>query len=405
MKHIVSASVFTVLSSMALANPAPAATTAPKAESVVEKKSDSGVKFGMRIHLDPFYKNLNDAAKNYKTPKLDSFRLMAEREFGKYSKADVEIRLHELEKLKTVDGKQAVNTDTLKYFHILFNVPFVEELELGYVRELEPALFGYTDKIKSTNITESPSFTGHMGRVEGYRLVYKTDEKGKEKVTYHVARNPHLDETTLGTKPSNTTWYHKLTTNTQIEDTAIEFGLGVQGKWLQLSDSAKLKYDSFYHLVAEHKMDDMKIKVGIAADSYAVVKENNGQKEADDNSAITSLVGVKYDLLPKELTLISELGYRKLALASDGFTNYSDANKSLTNSSAEVSFVLAGQYFLDDKLSFVPSYSYYMSTRSQENTSNNTGKALDDRDALEKGGDRNPAKNEQALGLRIRYDY
>jgi hypothetical protein len=369
----------------------------------------------MRIHLDPFYKNINDAAKNFKIPKVDSFRLFVERKFGEYSRADVEIRLNEFESRdngkKKVwyadsndEGKALVNTGTLKYFHFLFDVPAVEGLELGYVRELEPGLFGYTDRIKSTNVVESPSFTGHMSRVEGFRGNYKIDDKNK--VTYHVARNPDQNEYTLGTKPKDTTWYHKLTGVSKIEDTTLEAGFGLQGQWLPLTDKASYKMDTFYHVVAEHKVDDLKIKFGIASDTYAVAKLNNeGKLEADDNQALTVLTGVKYDLLPKELTLIGEVGYRDLKMANDGLTNYSDSKLPKANSAREASFVLAGQFFLDEKLSFIPSYNYYYSNRSQANSKNTTGEVFADRKKLETGSDRKASKTEQALGLRIRYDY
>lgn len=409
MKHLVSATALSLVSSFALADSAP--TAAPAASA----KTDSSVKVGMRVHVDPFYKNINDAAKNYKVPKVESLRLMFEREFGQYSKADVEVRLHEFESRETSkkdgyytttndDGKALVNTGTLKYFHFLFKVPGVDGLELGYVREMEPALYGYTDKPKSTNVAESPSFTGHMGRLEGYRAVYKLDDTSK--VTYHVARNQDQNEYTLGTKPSNTTWYHKLTANDQFANHSVEAGWGLQGKWLALSDSSKLKYDNFFHIVAETKLDGVKLKYGFAQDSYSVTKLNSdGKLEAAANTSTTALVGAKYELLPKEFTLIGEIGYRQLKLASNGFKDYLDDNKTLVDSSAETSFVLAGQYQLDEKLSFIPSYNYYQSQRAQANASNTTGSALGDRSGLVSGADRKAAKFEQALGLRIRYDY
>lgn len=406
MKLLVSMSAFSLVSSLALAaDPAPSAAPAGK--------TDSGTKINMRVHLDPFYKNINDSAKNYKTPKVESLRLFVEREFGSLSKADVEIRLHELEKgenadkkawyaNKNDDGKALVNTDVLKYFHFLFKVPAVEGLEVGYVREMEPALHGYTDKPKSSNVVESPSFTGHMGRIEGFRAVYKMDPAT---VTYHVARNPNQNEYSLGSKPSDTTWYHKLTTNAKFGDTSVEAGLGVQGNWLKLDDSSKLKYDNFLHVVAESKIDDLKLKYGVAHDTYADTKLSDGKLEVAANTATTVLVGAKYELLPKEFTIIGEVGYRTLKLASDGFADFTDDKKTLVNSSSEASFVLAGQYFLDEKLSFIPSYNYYNSSRAQANISNTTGDALGDRKTLVKGSDRTATKTEHAFGLRIRYDY
>ncbi|MEN9809096.1 MAG: hypothetical protein RLZZ488_663 [Pseudomonadota bacterium] len=433
MKALLSVSAFSLISSYAFASTAaapaaaapaaatPAAATQAAAAATgssygsTDGKKDSGTKINMRIHLDPFYKNINDAAKNFKIPKVDSFRLFVERKFGEYSRADVEIRLSEFErrdngkkKVWYVDsndeGKSLVNTDTLKYFHFLFDVPAVEGLELGYVRELESGLFGYTDRIKSTTVVESPSFTGHMSRVEGFRGNYKIDDKNK--VTYHVARNPDLNEYTLGTKPKETTWYHKLTGTSKIEDTTLEAGFGLQGQWLELSDKPSYELDTFYHVVAEHKVDDLKIKFGIANDVYAVAKLNSdGKLEADNNKALTVLTGVKYDLLPKEVTLIGEIGYRDLKLASKGLVNYSDTNLPKVDSAREASFVLAGQIFLDEKLSFIPSYNYYYSNRSHANTKNTTGEVFADRKKLEKGSDRKASKTEQALGLRIRYDY
>lgn len=405
MKSLIGLSAFSLVSSLALADSTPAAAPAAKA--------DTSTKVGMRAHLDPFYKNINDAAKNYKIPKLESFRLMFEREFGKYSKADIEVRLHEFESRENSqkkpwyvtnneDNKSIVNTGTLKYFHLLFKVPQVDGLELGYVREMEPGLYGYTDKPNS--VVESPSFTGHMGRVEGYRAQYAIDDKSK--VTYHVARNPDQNEYTLGQKPSNTTWYHKLSSNVAIDDaTKVELGVGVQGKWLSLSDSSKIKYDNFIHVVAESKVDDLKLKYGIAYDAYATTKLSDGNLVAANKIATTALVGAKYDLLPKELTLIGEVGWRSLKLPSDGFKDFTAENSPLVSSASEASLVLAGQYFLDEKLSFIPSYNFFNSNRAQANTGNTTGDALADRKILVSGADRKAAKSEHAFGMRIRYDY
>jgi hypothetical protein len=246
-----------------------------------------------------------------------------------------------------------------------------------------------------------------MGRVEGYRLSYQTDDKGKEKITYHLARNQDQNEKTLGTKPSDTTWYHKLTANEEIAGIALEFGYGMQGKWLALSDSAKLKYDMFYHLVAEYKVnDELKIKGGVAEDSYATTKKNTeGKTTADENSALTLLVAAKYDLLPKEFTLLGEVGVRSLSLAEKGFDDHTTVVKTAVDSSTETSLVLAGQYFIDEKMSITPSYTYYSSSRAQAFDTNNTAKALKDRGALVTGAQRKASKTEQAFGLRLRYDY
>lgn len=409
MKHIFAMTAFSFVSSLALANTpaaAPATAEAPAA------KVDSATKVGMRVHLDPFYKNLNDSAKNYKTPKVDSLRLMFERQFGKYSKADVEVRLHELESRKEPwytgknnNNETLVNTNTLKYFHFLFDVPMVEGLELGYVREMEPALYGYTDRIKSTIVAESPSFTGHMGRLEGFRAAYELDPKSK--LTYHLSRNADQTDYTLGSKPSETTWYHKLTANSKIDDTALELGLGVQGQWLDLGDSSKLKNDYFVHALAKHALKDLglEIKGGVAYDSYAVEKLNEAKLEAAANTATTVLVGTKYDLLPKEFVLIGEVGVRQLKLASKKFIDFSSDTKPVVDSSTETSFVLAGQYFIDEKLSLTPSYSYFNSSRAHAYVNNNAGSALADRKVLVKGADRKASKDEQSLGLRVRYDY
>lgn len=416
MKLIVSVSAFALVSSFASANttPAtpeatpvasPAATPAATPAAVTAKSSDTATKVEMRVHLDPFYKNLNDAAKNYKIPKLDSLRLKFDRNFGKSAKAFIEFRLHELEKLKN-DGKGTVNTDVVKYFNFLFNVPEVDGLEAGYVRELESGLIGYTDRIKATNVTESTAFTGHLGRVEGYRLSYKMNDSGKGKMTYHLARNQDQNETTLGTKPKESTWYHKFTANEEVAGVALEFGYGMQGKWLALTDSAKLKYDLFYHLLAEYKVaEDLKIKAGLSQDSYATAKTVDSKKSAGENSALTALVAAKYDLLPKELTLLAEVGVRSLKLANKDFNDYTTVVKTAVDNATETSMVLAGQYFVDEKVSLTPSYTYYSSNRAQIIDTNNTGKSMKDRGMLVSGAERKATKSEQSLGLRLRYDY
>jgi hypothetical protein len=403
----VSVSVLSLVSSLALAETAPAAAPAAAAPAAAAPAAAApATKVSMRVQLDPFYKNLNNASKNFKTPKLDSLRLMFERDLGQNSKADIELRLHELENSKKTSlsdsGKLVINTDVIKYYHLLFKIPGVDGLELGFVREIEPGLYGFTDKIKGSNVTESVAFTGHLGRVEGYRAAYNTGWSDL-KLTYHLARNPHLDDKTFGTKPTNTTWYHKLTSDFKVEGTPVQVGIGSQGKWLALNTGSKLKYDSFFHVLAEHKMDDMKIKAGVAYDTYATVKKTDST--AATNVATTYLVGTKYDLLPKEFSILAELNYRTLKSANSDRTDFSSSEKKFVDSANETAFTLAGQYMLDDKLSFIPSYSYYLSNRSQAWVDNSSGAAFESDRTILKGSDGKAAKNEQALGLRVRYDY
>jgi hypothetical protein len=425
-KLIVSVSAFSLVSSLATAATAPAA--APAAATTVASSatpaatpaaapaaaaSSASTTVKMRVQLDPFYKNLNQANKNYKTPRLDSLRLMIERDLGQYSKADVELRLHELENSKkygvdTANGKTFINTDVIKYYHLLFKVPGVDGLELGYVREIEPGLYGMTDRVKGSNVVQSVSFTGHLNRIEGYRAAYNTDWNDL-KLTYHLARLGSLDDASfadLNNKKSSkeyadTTWYHKLTSDFAIDKTNVQLGLGTQGKWLGIKDQSKPKYDLFIHLLAEHKIDDVKLKAGVAHDSYAVA---NAEDKADKNVATTYLVAAKYDLLPKEFALIGELNFRTLKAAEKVFTDFDTTDNKAVDSASETAFTLAGQYMLDDKLSFIPSYSYYNSStsrqwvdRSKDNVFGEGSKLL--------GSDNKATKYEQALALRVRYDY
>lgn len=409
MRILCTFSVVSIISATAFAE----TTTTPPS---VNNPFDSSTRVSLRINLDPFYKNLNDAAKNFKTPKVESLRLGFDRNFGKYSKADVGIFLHDLESQenmrkdvwynsKTTDGKVIVNTGTIRYFHFLFEVPAVSGLQVGYVRELEPGLYGYTDRAISSTTAEAPSFTGHLGRVEGYRIAYKLDPI--HKLTYHAARNPDQNEYSLGTKPSDTTWYHKLTYNTALGDTAIETGLGLQGKWMNQTDSSKLKYDNFLHIVVEHKMPDVKIKTGLAYDNYSVLKTNaDNSLEASVASATTLLAATTYNLFPNTLSLIGEIGMRMLKLPSDKFIDFTKEDKPSVNSSNEATVVLGGMYHVDEKLSLVPSYNFYWSNRAQANAGNMTGNALlTERRILESGAERKAATSEHALAFRVRYDY
>jgi hypothetical protein len=416
-KHIVSVSLFSLVSAFATANSpapaaAPAATPAP-ASAPAAASSSASTKVSMRVQLDPFYKNLNQANKNYKTPKLDSFRLKFERDLGQYSSAMVELRLHELENVKKyvineTSKRTTINTDVLKYYQLLFKVPGVDGLELGYVREIESALYGMTDKTKGSNVAQAVAFTGHMNRIEGYRAVYDTGWSDL-KVTYHLARLGLLDDASfsdLNDKKSDkeyadTTWYHKVTTDFKIDKTPVQIGVGTQGKWLGVKDESKPSYDLFIHLLAEHKMEDMKFKAGVAHDSYATVKADGS---AGKNVATTYLVAGKYDLLPKEFSVLSELNFRTLKAAESSLTDFSSSDKKSVDSATEAAYTLAGQYMVDEKLSFIPSYTYYNSNRSQAWVDNANGDAFGARSTL-LGSDNKSAKFEQAIGLRIRYDY
>ena len=412
MKLHVSVSVLSLVSSLAFAETAPAAAPATAAPATAAPATAApaaaapaaaapATKVSMRVQLDPFYKNFNDSSKTNKNPKLDAFRLMFERDLGQNTKADVELRLNELENSKS-DGKLVINTDVIKYYHLLFKVPGVDGLELGFVREIEPGLYGFTDKIKGSNVTESVAFTGHLSRVNGYRAAYNTGWSDL-KLTYHLARNPHFDNDTSAKQPAGTTWYHKLTSDFKVEGTPVQLGLGSQGKFLALNTGSKLKYDSFVHVLAEHKMDDMKIKAGVAYDTYATVKKTDST--AATNVATTYLLGTKYELLPKEFSVLAEFNYRTLKAANSDLTNYSVSKTTKSGSSKETAFTLAGQYMLDDKLSFIPSYSYYRSDLSLLWADNATGGAFDSGRKELKGSNGKSAQFQQALGLRVRYDY
>ena len=170
MKHIVSVSLLSLVSSLAMAESAPeaAATPAPAVEpAAAPAASQDTTKVSLRVQLDPFYKDLNNANNNYKTPKLDTLRVMFDRKLGTNGQVDAEFRLNELEKAPAPNGN--FNTNLMKYYHALFNVPGVDGLELGYVREYDPALYGLTEKAKSSTVAGSVSLTGHMNRIEGYQ--------------------------------------------------------------------------------------------------------------------------------------------------------------------------------------------------------------------------------------------
>lgn len=424
MKLIVSASALSVVSSLAFAqntaaDPAAAASTpapatevkAPAAAPEVKAPAAVNNKFSMRVQLDPFFKNLNNATNNYKIPKLDALRIKFERSVGDVSKADVELRLNELENSKKYagsDGKFLANSDVVKYFRLLFKVPGVKDLEIGYVREMEPALYGYTDKVMGSNIVEAVSFTGHMNRVEGYRAAYNTGWSDL-KLTYHLARHPILDSNTVGnSKPNGSTWYHKLTSDLKVADVPVQLGLGMQGKWLDLQEGLKLKRNAFVHLSGEQKLDDLKIKAGVAYDSYATIKKSSDKTlkgQAANDVATTYLLATKYDLLPKEFTLLGEFNLRTLKSANEDRTSFSGNNETKVSTATETAFTLAGQYMLDEKLSLIPSYTRYSSSRAQALVDNANGAAFGaDRTKL-KGSDGKAAGTEQTLGLRIRYDY
>lgn len=395
MKHIVSVSLLSLVSSFALAETtpeaaAPAAEPTAAPEAAAPTKAEDSTKVSMRVQLDPFYKDLNNANNNYKTPKLDSFRLMFARKLGSNGTVDAELRLNELEK-SAADGAK-FNTNVLKYYHILFNVPGVDGLEVGYVREYDPALYGLTEKAKSSNIAGSLSLTGHMKRIEGYRATYQLHDEMHTSFTYHLARNNELSDTTLGAKPKDTTWYHKLTADTKVGDTKLQLGYGTQGKFLQDGDKTSRKNDSFIHLQAKHDLDtDLHIKGGVAYDSYAVPKGTGTGSDV----VTTVLVGAKYDLLPKEFAVIGEFDVQMLKAADKTVTDHSsDETNKLTDKSTTMVFTLAGQYMLDSKLSILPSYQYYNSDVAADHE----GNAL-------LGSDGKSSKTHQALGLRIRYDY
>jgi hypothetical protein len=241
-----------------------------------------------------------------------------------------------------------------------------------------------------------------MNRVDGYRAVYNTGWSDL-KLTYHLARNAVLDEKTIGTKPVDTTWYHKLTSDLKVADIPVQVGLGMQGKWLALSEGSKLKYNSFLHLSGEQKIDALKLKAGVAYDSYATIKKSDGK--AANDVATTYLLASKYELLPKQFTLLGELTLRSLKSANEDRTSFSGNTEKKVSSATESAFTLAGQYMLDEKLSLIPSYTRYGSNRAQAFVDNANGAAFGADRVKLKGSDGKATSSDQSLGLRIRYDY
>jgi len=409
-KHIVSVSLFSLVSSLAMAEsapeaaatPAPAAepaAAAPTAEPTATAATEDTTKVSMRVQLDPFYKDLNNANNNYKTPKLDTLRVMFDRKLGSNGKVDAEFRLNELEKAPATGI--SVNSNVLKYYHILFNVPAVDGLEVGYVREYDPALYGLTDKNKSSNLATGFALTGHMSRIEGYRAHYKLNDEMKTSFTYHLARQSELNDGNFTTKPNKavkgSTWYHKLTADTKVGDTKVQLGYGMQGRFLADGEKTSRKNDSFIHLQAKHSMDDLELKGGVAYDTYAVPKGTG----TGNDVVTTALVAAKYDLMPKEFAVIGEFDLQMLKKADKSLTDFSneDAAKS-TDKATTMVFTLAGQYMLDSKLSVLPSYQYWNS-----DIANGPKIATERTSSKLTGSDDKASKTHQALGLRIRYDY
>ena len=111
------------------------------------------------------------------------------------------------------------------------------------------------------------------------------------------------------------------------------------------------------------------------------------------------MLGTKYELLPKEFSVLAEFNYRTLKAANSDLTNYSVSKTTKSGSSKETAFTLAGQYMLDDKLSFIPSYSYYRSDLSLLWADNATGGAFDSGRKELKGSNGKSAQFQQALGL------
>lgn len=417
MKHIVSVSLLSLVSSLAMAEsapeaaatPAPAAepaAAAPAAEPTATAATEDTTKVSMRVQLDPFYKDLNNANNNYKTPKLDTLRVMFDRKLGSNGKVDAELRLNELEKANgsvNEDGDvvSAMNSNVLKYYHILFNVPAVDGLEVGYVREYDPALYGLTEKAKSSNLATGLSLTGHMNRIEGYRAKYELHDEMHTTLTYHLARQNELNDENFTTKPNKavkgSTWYHKLTADTKVGDTKLQLGYGMQGVFLQDGEKTSRKNDSFIHLQAKHSMDDLELKGGVAYDTYAVTKGTSTGTDV----VTTALVAAKYDLMPKEFAVIGEFDLQMLKKADKSLTDFSneDAAKS-TDKATTMVFTLAGQYMLDSKLSVLPSYQYWNS-----DIANGPKIATERTSSKLTGSDDKASKTHQALGLRIRYDY
>jgi len=405
-KHIVSVSLLSLVSSLAMAEsapeaaatPAPAAepaAAAPAAEPTATAATEDTTKVSMRVQLDPFYKDLNNANNNYKTPKLDTLRVMFDRKLGSNGKVDAEFRLNELEKAPATGI--SVNSNVLKYYHILFNVPAVDGLEVGYVREYDPALYGLTEKAKSSNLATGLSLTGHMNRIEGYRAKYELHDDMHTTFTYHLARNNEFSDGTLGTKQTDRTWYHKLTADTKVGDTKVQLGYGMQGRFLADGEKTSRKNDSFIHLQAKHSMDDLELKGGVAYDTYAVPKGTG----TGNDVVTTALVAAKYDLMPKEFAVIGEFDLQMLKKADKSLTDFSneDAAKS-TDKATTMVFTLAGQYMLDSKLSVLPSYQYWNS-----DIANGPKIATERTSSKLTGSDDKASKTHQALGLRIRYDY
>ena len=403
---------------------------APCAYSQSEAKKDS-VKVGLRVHVDPFVKNFNDSALNLKQPKLVSLGVKVERDFGEHSQADVDFRISELDagaktNSMTNDKGNITSTTTfqnaLRSFHLVYRTP-IEGLSVGYVRELESANFGYTDRIYngifagSGGSATGSGFSGHLGRPEGVKLIWSNKELSNLKVTYLIARDQNAFSASGVFKPSpkDRNWYQKVTTSSSIADTNLEAGFGIQGVWLPVTTGAVTKYenkpDLFVHATAEFTgVESLKVKAGLGWDSYATVQlQDNKDTKTAANTVTTLLLSSRYDVF-KELGIIGELDYRMTKWANKLQVDYSKEskvadNKDVTNKSNDAQFILGAQYFLDSKLSVMPNYALYLSKNRTQNADTSSAAGLAPSKALVAGNERKTTGSESTLGLRIRYDY
>ena len=148
------------------------------------------------------------------------------------------------------------------------------------MREVESGNYGYADKTvgglfaSSGGSATGQGFTGHLGRAEGFKLVFGQKDLSNLKISYLIARDQNVYNAAGDFKPNpkDRNWYQKLTTSSTIADTNLEAGVGFQGVWLPVKTGSVVKFenkpDLFVHATAEFVgFESLKVKAGVSKQS------------------------------------------------------------------------------------------------------------------------------------------
>ncbi len=400
------------------------------AEDKVEQPKDA-INLKARVMLDAWAKDFNVKDNNLKQPRLNKFRLKAIRETDNTT-AMLELQFQRFERADavtpagTVSGTTFTGTsgsigvkNVIRRYDLMWKTP-VENLSIGWVRNDPNQLGAYLDAGGAMDVAATNSattFSGFGNTIEGARVKYTV---GGVELNYYVARDSAWKPSkNIGSNNEaindNYGWYHNIGAETTVADTKVTAVVAVQNRFLDEKDAAGVTsgkagmlLDGFVQ--GEYTgVANLKVKAGVGYTKAPATKKNDDNSVTLGSSSFTTiLVGTKYSVMPKTLDVIADVGYRTTKFSDKIQKDYSctvaGAETCMKDSMSEMGFNVGAQYWLDTKLSLVPTFGWYSNPLKAQNNIGQDETLFAKRNALTKNAGE-AANSQMVAGLAVRFDY